>query len=290
MKRNMECYDEKTWWLFYDGTLDAEEADGLNRHLRQCDQCRQRWADVQALARVLEAMRPDAASVRQTSAKVVTDFLWRRRAKRVAAVFALAAGFILAVGVIPGFFRGAPPAAGPEVETANGDVEEIGPALAVEDRGPGARRTPKEVRRPTVREVDEDSPATPSLRCGGTYQIADARFLQVVKDEKKAFVARLTGSEAHFTVPSDAGVHFTVETPDMLVKVMGTIFTVAYDGTTSVRVKEGTVQLFDRTERPLAILTRGQSYPEQKPPVPAGVVPPRPGLVDVPANATTVKE
>jgi hypothetical protein len=180
------------------------------------------------------------------------------------------------------------------VDTARGGQEEqVDPGLAVEGSTPGVRHAPKEVEDPAAPPVHEGPETLPRLKCGGTYEIADARFLRIREDEETTFTATLLpGGRACFTIPPNRGIGATVHTPDAVVRVVGTIFTVAHNGRrTEVSVERGTVELLNLAGEVITTLTANQSYPEPttRPPVD---VPPGSGAgrLDLPTNPPTVNE
>ena len=280
-KHGTLCTDEATWWLLYDGRISAEQREELARHRAKCVRCRAVWNEICSLGELLSGPAPDRARAQELSGRALgihLQRLWRRRVRRG---LAMAAGFILVLGLAARLFS-LPPFDGPATSGTDllaggkgagerpegrkphdGDASTQGQAKV---RQPGVATPDTPIVHGASKDASEDD-APLRFVCGGRCTIADGGNLTINVDEAKRFRGSLRGGSGTFTVePPAGGVHFQVDTPELSVVVQGTIFTVrVFPGTgttrgvTEVSVERGAVTIQSLAGVVLAQLRQGDA-------------------------------
>lgn len=271
----MQCYTEEQWWQLSDGLLDAGQADAMTAHRRACPRCAALWGEIRRFEGGLCALAPEGERCDRIAARAVGTHLRRRVLRRIARVTAAEAGsaaaILLVAVLVPPKAKDERPLAGttPGAPRAADDVAAT--SAPAPPAGAGARETPEEMRFPwgTVSEVT-----------------APAAFT-IVRAAGDVFCARLARGSARFEVDPAAGTAVAIETPDAVIEVVGTVFSVAVrdEGRirTEVTVERGTVRIVHGGE--VLIVAAGGSFPprvREAPPAP----PPGGGApsIDVPSS------
>ncbi len=251
----MQCYTEEKWWQLSDGFLDEATASAMGAHLRACPRCAALWRDLRALESGLHELAPVAEHGNALAVRAVGTYLWRRAARRTVQVAALAAGIAAAVLLLPMLMRATQP--------DTGNVVRRGPVAPVS--ADGTTKAPTEDRAAPAVVVGEQV----ELAWGTVSRITEPAALRILTNEPAAFRARLARGSAHFEVDPAAGVSVAVETPDAVVEVVGTAFSVSVedegDVRTHVTVERGRVRVARAGGGDVVFVGAGESFPSEPP-------------------------
>ena len=258
----MGCCDERQLWLLYDGRLSRSEEEALRSHVARCDACGARWKDVVALGGDIQSLGPDHEQAARLAQQVVARHIRRRRLVRMSAVGALAAGvvaaLVLASALLPD--TGSAPPGGYRERPV---VQRNGTATGERGKQPARGPEPTDDRLRTEEDEINERDAL-VFAWGRITGLSERKSFSVVRDTSREFLAEMTGGAARFEVTPRAGAHVRVRTPDALVEVVGTVFTVRVTGPegqeqTEVDVERGKVRI--SVNGRTTIVRAGGSYP-----------------------------
>jgi len=273
----MQCYTEEQWWQLNDGLLDAGPSAAMDAHRRACPRCAALWGEIRRIEGGLRAIAPQEERCNLIAASAVGTHLRRLVLRRCARVTAAAAGIAAAVLLVSVFASRAPEDEGLVARTAPAPADAPGGAADgaapfAANGGAGSPETPP--------------PAEMQFAWGTVSGITAPAAFTVVRAAGDSFCARLARGAARFEVDPAAGTAVAVETPDAVIEVVGTVFSVAVRdegrSRTEVVVERGTVRVVHDGEA--VIVSAGESFPPRAPDAPP--VPPPAGdtrNVDVPS-------
>ncbi len=273
----MQCYTEEQWWQLNDGFLDAEPSAAMDAHRRACPRCAALWGEIRTIDGGLRALAPKEERCNFIAVSAVGTHLRHRALRRIVRVSAVAAGIAAAVLLVSVFV--------PRQDAGDGSVVRTTPAPA------GVLGESADGIAPPAADDNADSPETlpraaMQFAWGTVSAITSPDALAVVRNARDSFCARLSRGSARFEVDPAAGTAVAIETPDAVIEVVGTVFSVAVrdEGRlrTEVTVERGKVRVVHEGEA--VIVVAGESFPPRPAEIP-GTPPPSvdtPGI-DVPS-------
>ncbi len=248
-RNTVNCVTEEQLWLYYDGRMDAIEEAKVRAHLAQCRDCARVLEHIEKTGTMISSLHFSASSRdgEQDFYRIKDAFgtYSRVRAvKRLVAVGALAAGIILSISFLPALFN---------TVKEHRPLPEPGETVTVAEQNINERQR----KHPSSEHAKPQlSPESLQYRCeyAEVTELTDPEAFEVEQQDGNRFACTLSRGSARFKVVPGSVDEFRVQTPDAVVVVCGTVFTVQVTGDgfssemplahfTSVTVESGKVEV-----------------------------------------------